>query len=197
MKTKPHVFAAFLLVVISFITACNKESDCKSEITHYASSQLKSNTEPIHPLTGRDTLKFLYNNKDTQIYVGQGVQSNWILKGGGPRECVNKYEYLIYNYNCINADGFSFGLYYYPYQASVEVGLQLSARLYFKNVYVGDYLISTSLNDSIEINKHWYKEPYYISNGPDTFQYFMLSSKSVGAYFLKIKYLNNELTLLR
>ena len=198
MKTKPHLIAAFLLVVC-FIAACNQESDCDVDILHYASSQLKSNTEPIYPLTGRDTLKFLYNNKDTQVYVGQGVQSGWkLIDGGDPTICDDKYEYLIYAYDCISTTNFNFRVEYYPYRASINPIQDLKMRCYFKNVYVGDYLVS-SFNDSVEINKRWYYEPNYISNGPDTFQYFMLSQKQKNAdvYFLKIKYLNNELTLLK
>lgn len=198
MQTKSHLIAALLLVV-SFITACNKDNKCDIVISHYAIDQLKSYTDPIAPLTSYDTLKFLFNNKDTQIYVGQGVQSGWkLIDGGDPTICDDKYEYLIYAYDCINTTNFNFRIEYYPYRASINPIQDLKMRCYFKNVYVGDYLVS-SFNDSVEINKRWYYEPNYISNGPDTFQYFMLSQKQKNSdvYFLKIKYLNNELTLLK
>ena len=180
--------------------SCNRDNECDTVISHYASDQVKNYTDPIAPLTSYDTLRFLYNDKDTQIYVGQGVQSGWVVRSGNaPNRCDNRYEHLIYTYNCINAAGFNFRLEYYPYRAVLFVNQNLNRKCYFKNVYVGDYSISTLSSDSIEINKHWYKEPYYISNGPDTMQYFMLSGqpKNPNVLFLKIKYLNNELTLIK
>lgn len=60
-------------------------------------------------------------------------------------------------------------------------------------------MIHPRQNDSIKMNNVWYYEPYYRTNGADTMQYFMLCNKDKnnGARILKIKYLNNELTLLK
>lgn len=172
------------------LSSCNKESKCTGVNYSYLTESQKSNT--FSPYHGSDTLLFLYNNKDTQIYVGQGAQSGWqLVPGGDPSLCDSKYENLIYTYNCINAIGFTFRLEYHKYGGY--------SSFLFKNVNVGEYKISAIVGDSISINNNWYYEPYYRANGPDTVQYFMFCtrSKNPNVGILKIKYLNNELTLIK
>lgn len=113
------------------------------------------------------------------------------MYGGDPTLCDKKYEYLIYSYNCINVPDFYFRIEYHQQGVSY--------RGFLKNVYVGEYEIEATKDDSIYINNNWYYEPYYISNGPDTMQYFMLCNrvKNPDARIIKIKYLYNELTLIK
>ena len=198
MKTKPHLIAAFLLVV-SFITACNQESDCDVVEAHFIKEEIRKDV--LAPLNGSDTIIFLYNNKDTQIYVGQGVQSDWVLEYAGPpppSRCDQKYEFLVYNYTCINSTGFSFKIKYHNF-IQTQGQSAFPFEYYFKGVNVGNSMIHPRQNDSIKMNNVWYYEPYYRTNGADTMQYFMLCNKDKnnGARILKIKYLNNELTLLK
>ena len=184
MKTSV-LYIIIISTLLTVLLSCNKENTCTRVIVSNIDEYNRKMA--LSPFTGTDTLKFLYNNKDTQIYVGQGVQSGWkLIDGGDPTICDDKYEYLIYAYDCISTTNFNFRVEYYPYRASINPIQDLKMRCYFKNVYVGDYLVS-SFNDSVEINKRWYYEPNYISNGPDTFQYFMLSQKQKNAdvYFLK------------
>lgn len=198
MKIK-HAFNQLMLLVFLYsIASCNKEIDCDTVITHYVNDDIKK--QAIAPLTGYDTFRFLYNNTDTQIYVGQGVKSDWIYEiMRAPGECDQKYEYLIYDYNCVNATGFSFRMEYYPYSLSWSLGQRIPSKYYFKNTYVGDYLIPSIKDDSLLFNNFWFHEPEIVGNGPDTIQYFMFCNlkKNPGYYFLKIKYLNAELTLLK
>ncbi len=192
-------FNSLILLLISFsISSCNKEVDCDTVISYSVSDDTKK--QAIAPLTGYDTFRFLFNNTDTQIYVGQGVKSAWIYEVmRTPGECDQKYEYLIYNYNCINHNGFSFRMEYYPYSLSWSLGQLLPTKYYFNNTYAGDYLIPSTNNDSLLFNNSWFHEPEIVGNGPDTIKYFMFCNlkKNPGYYFLKIKYPNSELTLLK
>lgn len=199
MKTKPHLISVLLLIVVSIITACNKESKCTGVNYSYITNETRNNL--FAPLTGSDTIKFLYNNKDTQIYVGQGAQQDWhYVYGGDPSLCDSKYEKLIFVYKCINAPDFYFRLEYDQYGNLSKDGKSVIYSNYsFKNVNVGEFEISALTNDSILINGNWFYEPSYRANGPDTMQYFMFCSrnKNPQVCILKIKYLNNELTLLK
>lgn len=199
MNTKIILNSIIITLFSVLFFSCNKESKCTGVNYSYLTESQKSNT--FSPYHGSDTLLFLYNNKDTQIYVGQGAQSGWqLVPGGDPSLCDSKYENLVYTYNCINAIGFTFRLEYHPHGILTKDGKSMIYANYsFKNVNVGEYQISKVVNDTININGVKYYEPYYWTNGPDTAQYFMFNSRTKGpsALILKIKYLNNELTLIK
>ena len=196
MKTSV-LYIIIISTLLTVLLSCNKESKCTGVSYSYVNEEDRKTA--ISPYTGIDTLMFLYNNKDTQIYVGQGVQSGWqLVPGGDPSLCDRKYEYLTYTYNCTNTIGFTFRMDCFPMGDQMDE-YRTNFKFYFKNVYVGARFIDPIVNDSIKINGNWYYEPYYWANGQDTVQYVMFCNvkKKPTTGILKIKYLNNELTLIK
>lgn len=69
-QTVTHLIIGLLLLTIS---ACNTECN---RVTQYPLQNLSSYVS----YTGYDTLRFLHNSTDTQVFVGQGINYFWVRK---------------------------------------------------------------------------------------------------------------------
>ena len=69
------------------LTSCSTECDTPTKVP------LKELNKYV-PYTGYDTLKFLYNNTDTQTFIGQGINYFWVRKPGADAQCPEDHESL-------------------------------------------------------------------------------------------------------
>jgi hypothetical protein len=86
MKTQILTCLIAILAMLK-LTSCSTECDTPTKVP------LKELNKYV-PYTGYDTLKFLYNNTDTQTFIGQGINYFWVRKPGADAQCPEDHESL-------------------------------------------------------------------------------------------------------
>lgn len=182
-----HLLFYFLLAII--YTGCS--NDCEEPQIVTVSSQ---NQGYMPPYSGADTLRFLHNNLDTQIYIGQGISyytCGTEYDGTNP-ECRTEYQAASYSFFCMtNSNKITFK--YCPY-SSAKLN-KCALIYYFNDIYSGELKVSTG---PININGIDYVSVGYHSLSSDTIQYFAIAYGDNRRYsIVKIQYPGDTLTLIK
>lgn len=175
-----YIYSLSCLLLTIFYASCREE--CETVKKSYA----KLNTISLY--NGFDTLKFLHNNTDTQVYIGSGPSYFWSYERYDETLCSRNTDWqgVSYLFKCLknsNTIGFVYNAYPYNYSYYLNGNQINRARLWAGDIKIGD-------KD--------YKSVYYEANSLDTISYFAVSwSDSTYGLILKVKNSNDTLILLK
>ncbi len=188
-----RLFSVFYLIIFfALLVGCNTECDTPQII------KANSSFGYLPPYTGVDTLTFLHNNLDTQVYIGQGISQYWIPEAGTDMECPKKYEGLSYNFVC-NSNGNNISFTYAPLDDGISSGR--AGYTFFFNKKVSGYLTipsSSQIIAEVIINGTKFTDLRYFTSPSDTSTYILASlSWTATDVVVKIQYPGDTLTLLK
>ena len=175
-----HTLLLFYFLLVIFYTGCSE--DCDTTKKTYAK------LDNISLYSGFDTLKFLHNSADTQIYIGSGPSFFWSYERYDETLCSRNTDWqgVSYLFKCLTNSN-TIGFVYNPYPHNYSYYLN-GTQVNRSRLWVGD----------IKIGDKDYKSVYYEANSSDTLSYFAVSwSESTYGLILKIKNSNDTLTLIK
>ena len=167
MKTKicSIIFAAFILACIIFIGGCKSEHTCPNPNTKVYLEY----KDQFVPYKGNDTIKFLHNNMDTQIFIGQVKISYFINDNSGSGDACSK-DHESTKINFINNTSKDTFLFKYEFDnALFPFTTNGSPYTSYKFTYKNKFFYSIfydSKTSIIYINSHPYNYVWFI--GSDT-----------------------------
>ena len=185
MKNKSY-FVLFLVLAFSsaFMFCCSNKSDDHCPNPNVKVSLLYR--DDYVPYQGNEKLKFLHNNSDTQIFIGQGKETYYVTEGiSAQGECPKDYESVRVKFlNQTTNDLFT--LAYERDKTSFPNIVDWNNYTFYKIAYKGKIFknqIYNYNNDSIHINNVFYKHVLII--GFDTTSNYIAYRGGIGV--LKIK----------
>jgi hypothetical protein len=166
MKKIVNIFTITIILLLT-ITSCSTECDEPTKVT------LKRLNEYV-PYTGYDTLKFLYNNPDTQTFIGQGINYFWVRKPTDDTQCPEDHQSLFIQFrNQKNGNTIKMEYVYdwNEFSSVRSTNSQTDFRFYFNGVKFGAEQSSLRSPLSITIGGESYTYVTYFSNSVDTLIY--------------------------
>lgn len=176
---KIHLLFYFLLAI--FYTSCSEDCDTPTIIP------INAHSGYVPPYTGNDTIVFLHNNTDTQIYIGSGILDFDINIPGSETKCPEKYQGASYYFRCFSNNN----VIHFTYTPTVSG----THKYYFNGQKSGDMDLGLFYN--VVINGKIYSQVYYSSADNDFTRYFCIRADSIEGQILKILYPGDTLTILK
>jgi hypothetical protein len=179
-----------LLFFVLILDSCAK---CDKDVMRITEKKLSE----IIPYSGSETLKFLHNNSDTQLFVGQG-RERFIVDAPRAEDCPIPYEgYRIHFRNITTGENIT-----------VEYSYQNDAHYTaYSFGYKGKFISQSSghiwggLGTSLIVNAHEYYYITYYANSIDSANYFAIChpriNENARQLLIKIKFPGDTLTLIR
>lgn len=175
-------YCLWLIMLFTIFTSCTPDECDTVQVI-----PLNSHRGYIPPYNGNDTLMFLHNGDDTQIYVGQGISYFGIYVPGDDTKCPQKYEGASYRFNCTSNNN-TIHFTYSPTATNTH-------HFYFNGVSSGGEIYGLFYN--VLINDVSYSKVYYSSLDDKLSQYFCIRADSLEGEIIKIKYPTDTLTLIK
>lgn len=157
----------------------------------------------IHPFPGGrdyigdDTLTFLNNNNDTQVFIGQGFERFYVKEGKRDEyDCADEYESERLRFVDTKTQDEIISEFIYAPKSNVS---RYGRRFYYKNKLIADEEVSKTLL-TLEINGDIYNRVSIYSQSPDTLAYVIFNHTSLGSVnhgIIKIKSSDEILTLIQ
>jgi hypothetical protein len=195
MKTTYSQFLLCCMILCGLFTLSNCKDDCDRVI--------RTNLVDLDkyvPYTGNDTVRFLRNSSDTQIFVGQGLERFYVKhKKQEDYACPEEHESVRIRFkNTQNNNEIKMEYIFDPSFGSQPPNPNTSYKFYYNSIDLGERQFST-YEDKIEINSFFYDYVNFYSTSSDTIYYLAFKSANYPGYpgILKIKYLGDTLTLIR
>jgi len=162
MKRALNSFTIAIILLLT-ITSCSTECD--------EPTQIRLSLQNYYvPYSGYDTLRFLHNNIDTQVFVGEGLNYFWVTKPPfDDTECPEDHQSLFIRFKNRNS-GYTLTLYYvydyWMFGKSNFLRFELNNSIFINKV-------STARTDSIYAagNLHSIVNLVYFASQLDTSSY--------------------------
>jgi hypothetical protein len=169
-------------------------SNCKDDCDRVIRTNLVDLDKYV-PYTGNDTLRFLRNSTDTQIFVGQGLERFYVSGGKNSNaDCPEDHESVRIRFlNIKNAKEITL---IYKYDLSDGVN---EFEFYYQNENFNNYIIEATNKSKITVNGVDYLYVAYHSSSSDTSRYlaFCYPPQNGNIGIVKVKYPQDTLTLIR
>jgi hypothetical protein len=184
-STLTVLFFSTLLITGSCSTECDNAQDYPLQnLSRYVS------------YTGYDTIRFLHNSTDTQVFIGEGINYFWVRKPAfDDTQCPEDHQSLSIQFrNQQNGNTIKME-YVYDY---FEFNNQNYLRFYYNGFKIGiDQRIYN--RNPMKINGEYYELLYFFAETPDTLKYLAYSSPLINVYggIVKIKQIGDTLTLIK
>jgi hypothetical protein len=194
MKKSANIFTLTIILLFT-ISSCSTECDEPTKVP-------LRNLNAYVSYTGYDTLRFLHNNTDTQVFIGQGINYFWGRKPAiDDTFCPEDHESLsILFKNLLNENKIKME-YVYDWNEFSRVRWE-NDRTDFKFYVNGsnvwrDFYINRP--GPTLINGYEYSNAIIYSQYSDTSEYIMYRRPYDGGFggIIKIKQVGNILTLIR
>jgi len=184
----PLLSLVFIAFVITAVPACNNRTCNEYEIHSYPGGK---------DYYGFDTLKFLHNSFDTQVFVGQGNERFYVETGiSDEGDCPDKYESERLRFvNPKTKDEIVSEFRKFPREDVYGYG----RRFYYKNKIIANLEVSNELLIA-DINGATYNRLSIYSLNLDTITYLLFNHSKLGSPdhgIVKIKFPGDTLTLIR
>ena len=185
MKTLFIQIILYGSLLFCVFTLGNCKDDCKEEKIYIQDFYGQV------PYLGTDTLRFLRNNADTQVFIGQGLERYFIpqeIKG----ECTKHYEAVRIRFKNVVDNNDLVLECYYDFKFYERV-----LRFFYKETDFGP--LSDNLQNNFMVNGQVYHYIGLYTNSKDTLSYLAYTRFNNNGYrgFLKIKYPGDTLTIIR
>jgi hypothetical protein len=186
-------------ILSGLFTLSNCKDDCAEK------KILLKDLERYVPYTGNDTLRFLHNSTDTQIFVGQGLERFYVTtKKQEDDACPEDHESVrIWFKNTQNNDEIKMEYIFdnVNFNGYTGVNYQTFYHFYYNNINIGKQVSFKYPSPTITINGREYPTLalFIFSNAPDTLSYLMFRRPidNDNSGILKIKYPGDTLTIIR
>jgi hypothetical protein len=197
LKQKITSLMLGLLIITSM--ACNSECDEPTKVP------LKQLSDYVS-YTGYDTLRFLHNNTDTQVFIGQGINYFWVRKPAfDDTQCPEDHQSLSIQFkNQSNGDILTMEYVYDHNQFEPSMDYGINSFTYYKFYFMDHkWIIGSKLFMSGKpfiINGYSYPTLTFFTEGGDTSQNYLAFRNVFNGDFggiVKIKQIGDTLTLIR
>jgi hypothetical protein len=178
MKTTYSQFLLCCMILCGLFTLSNCKDDCAEKKIPLKDLQL------YVPYNGNDTLRFLRNSTDTQIFVGQGLERFYVTtKKQEDDACPEDHE--------------SVRIRFKNTQNNNEIKMEYI--FYYKESFSGGLVDILTSSTSLNINGYIYNSLSIFSLSKDTLTYVLFRFPYNNEYggILKLKYPQDTLTLIR
>ena len=197
MKKTANIFTITTILLLT-ITSCSTECDEPTKVP-------LRNLKEYVSYTGYDTLRFLHNNTDTQIFIGQGINYFWVRKPTDDTQCPEDYQSLSIQFrNQKNGNTIKMEYVYDNnlFEPSMDYGI--NSYTYYKFYFMGHkWIIGNKMfisGQPFVINGYSYPTLTFFSEGGDTSQNYLAFRNIFNGDFggiVKIKQIGDTLTLIR
>jgi hypothetical protein len=189
MHLKP---LCILSTIILFFTACSTECDNAQE---YPLQNLSSYV----PYTGYDTLRFLHNSTDTQVFIGEGINYFWVrMPAEDDTQCPKDMQSVSVRFKNISTNDELKLEYVYDkieFVNTLSINSKVDFKFYFNNARFGIEQPSIRTSNPVAIGGKTYTYVTYFANSIDTPTYLAYKVPSqflIDGGILKFKLSFNE-----